>query len=168
MATSKLIPDLWNPYAPHSYLSYLLPFEVLRHNHHIHHSLLCPSGTKRNILRFHIPLDKLLPLGGLHGFSDQYLLIFYGLPRTYQPIRIQFGRQHFGNIRVQAGRLLDDGVGGVEGCAGLLGFICSIKHTSKEAPVDGRLIDDDTILLIVASEACHGHHRVTTDRHGFD
>lgn len=50
-------------------------------------------------------------------------------------------------------------------CKVLLSFVGSEKGTPEEASFNRRLIDDDTIFLIVPCEARHGDDRVDSNRH---
>lgn len=38
----------------------------------------------------------------------------------------------------------------------LLGLVSPEEDTSEKTPFDGRLVDDDAILLVVSSKAGHG------------
>lgn len=69
------------------------------------------------------------------------------------------------DIRLNAGRFLYDGVGWILATSRLLCFIGAIEYTSKETSLNGRLINNDTIFLIIASKTGHGDNRVASNGH---
>ncbi len=46
-----------------------------------------------------------------------------------------------------------------------LSLVSSEEGASKHSALDGGLVDNDAILLVIASEACHGSDRIGTIGH---
>lgn len=160
--TGELISDLRNPDTPDPHLGELIMVLVCRDKHIVDIPLLRPPGLERQILI----LEHLgfIALQRLRDLADQHLLIVNPLARRDNPIGVELtevgshrqprlilrrdpdGRSHFIN-------LIDF----------LLGHVGTVEDTPEHPPLDGGLVDDDTVLLVVAGEAGHRDDHVLAD-----
>ncbi len=167
MSTCKFIADLRDPNTSDSHFDEFVSRIILGDNNHINHSSLGSSWSKRSISIFSFNFHRGFVFFVWWGknLSNKYLFILNGLPRRQDTIKVKPD-----NLILKYGdfftiRLTNFAQTSIFGVNILFCFVRSIKSASKHTSFNCRLIDNNTILLVIASKARHRHNWVTSDRH---
>lgn len=165
--TGEFVANLWNTDWSNAYLGKFVTSRILWHDDQIDYSFLSSSRTERSIFELSPDLHShTITIVRRHQhLTNKDLLVLNGLPRRNNTIIIQLIHcllkyLHFFRIRLAYFGLRSVGCRNI-----LLCFITSIKHTTEHTSLNGRLVDNNTILLIVTCETSHCYNWIATNGH---
>ncbi len=167
MSRGELITYLRNPHTSHSHLRKLIACGVFRHDHQVHYTSFSPSGTQRRILKLSTSLHRrpLFIIRRSQYLSYKDFLILDCLARRDDTVSVEFQHCLLEDLYQSTIRLADLAHGTIDRGHIFFGLVGSVESRTVETAFNCGLVENDTILLVVASEACHSHNRISTDWH---
>lgn len=162
MSTCKLISNLRDSHTPDSHFGKLITCCILWNYHHINNTLFSSSRSQRRI--FVLPLTFQSTSIGIwrnQYFSNQALFIFNSLSWRNHTITVQFHHSFIKDFTIFGIWFTYFGHRSIGWSNVLFRLISSIKHTSEHPPFNSRLINDNTILLVITCKTSHCYNHIT-------
>ena len=167
MSWSKFITYLRNSHTSDSHLRKLVAICICRHDDKVNYTSLCPSRSQRCIFEFFLDFHTMHfgVVRGSQDLSNQYFFVFDILSRRNYSICIKFVNVFLKNVDFFTFGFANFSFCSITLSNVFLCFIGSIEGRSVKSSLNGWLIQDDAILLIIACEACHGHNWISSNGH---
>mmetsp|Transcript_7128 Transcript_7128/g.15506 ORF Transcript_7128/g.15506 Transcript_7128/m.15506 type:complete len:329 (-) Transcript_7128:2283-3269(-) len=164
VAGGKLVSYLRDPYVTNAHLGELVAILVGGQHHPVHDARLVGPHRCAVVLARHRGALRVWPLDSIgHRFADQHVIVTNALTRLGQAVWPQFViRASLLLIHVHSRfleRLVCEGVVRARSALGL-GVVGTEEGRPEQSSVDGGLVHDERVLLVVARVAGNTHDAV--------